>query len=229
MLKLKQFVPRPFKQLVKQRLQEYTFRKAMKELLSLPLGHMPSRNMIDELQRGWANDGFAGRTDYLSEVALWALRSTGPILECGSGLSTIILGALAGRNGIEIWSLEHIPEWRDRVQQPIEKYHLSNTHVCQAPLRSYGEFSWYEPKLGELPSCFHLVICDGPPGTTAGNRYGLLPIIGSRIGKGTTILLDDSDRPGEAEVVRRWCSERNFSVEQRATPTGTFAILTLNQ
>jgi hypothetical protein len=196
-------------------------------LVSLGVGQVPSRKMLVELQEGWGNEGFAARTDYLEEVAQRAATVTGPILECGSGLSTIILGCLAGRRGIKTWSLEHVPEWRDRVVEIIQKYQIPHVNLCLAPLRDYDGYAWYEPPLEKLPASFELVICDGPPGTTSGNRYGLLPLLRERLGPGAVILLDDADRIGEKKVIFRWVSEASLRVDEKHSPSGAYARLTV--
>lgn len=180
--------------------------------------------MLNELSLGWGNEGFAAQTDYLEEVSRQATCATGPVLECGSGLTTIMLGLLAGRRGIRIWSLEHFPEWQARVTNVLERFEIPNVQICAAPLRSYGEFSWYEPPLAEMPKEFQLVICDGPPGSTAGGRYGLLPVMGDHLPAGATILLDDATRPGEVECLRRWTKETNFTVS--SPQENKFAVIT---
>jgi len=48
-------------------------------------------------------------------------------------------------------------------------------------------------------------------------------VLGQRLGADALILLDDADREGETDVLRRWASERKVSVTLRATPSGAFA------
>lgn len=224
--RLKPLVPRSVKHAAKEAIRNLSFRRALKRLTRLPVGEAPDRQMLIDLQEGWGNDGFAARTDYLEEVANRAVTTTGAILECGSGLTTILLGFLAGRRGIETWSLEHMPEWHSQIAQTLRKYRIPRANVCLAPLRDYGDFWWYDPPIGTLPETFKLVVCDGPPGTTRGNRYGLLPVLGEHLHADSVILLDDANRPSEVEVLSRWSSEANLDVELRDVSTGTFAVVT---
>jgi hypothetical protein len=77
-----------------------------------------------------------------------------------------------------------------------------------------------------MPPAFQLVICDGPPGETPGGRYGLWPVLGQRLAPGAVILLDDADRPGEEEVLRRWSTEARMRVDMRRVAGGAYAIIT---
>jgi hypothetical protein len=223
---IKRLVPQPIKLRAKEALMERRFSRALREVRQLPEGQFPSRQLLHELQVGWGNEGFAARYDFLEEVIARAAETRGPILECGSGLTTLLIGLYAGRRGVKTWSLEHTSEWRARVMVVLRRNHVPGVDVCFAPLREYGDFAWYDPPFDELPENFSLVICDGPPGTIRGGRYGLLPVLGARLSEGALILLDDADREGEAEVLRRWASERKVSVNLRATPSGAFASVT---
>lgn len=138
----------------------------------------------------------------------------------------MLMGLLAGRRGVETWSLEHIPDWRARVVHSLEQFEIPHAHVCSVVLRDYDGFSWYDAPLTELPKEFQLVICDGPPGETRGGRYGLLPVLGTRLPAGSVILFDDATRPGEAEVLRRWITEARMDVVMREACNGSFAVIT---
>src|SRR3989442_15841288 len=107
---LKRLVPAPLKRAAREKLRDRAFQRAIKTISRLSPGDIPNREMLNALQHAWGNEGFAAQTDYLQEVARAAATTPGPILECGSGLTSILLGLLAGRRGVETWSLEHIAE-----------------------------------------------------------------------------------------------------------------------
>jgi hypothetical protein len=193
-------------------------RYAIARLASTPPDRAPSERMLALLQRAWGNHGFAAKTDYLRTVVAAVLTTSGPILECGSGLTTLLLAALAGRRGVPVWALEHLPEWRAKVARAVRGF--PHTRVVDAPLRPYGEFDWYDVTPALLPERFALVICDGPPGTTRGGRYGLLPVLGDRL-HGAIVILDDAHRSDERDIIARW--KREAGVDFRVA--GTFAIL----
>ena len=58
---------------------------------------------------------------------------------------------------------------------------------------------------------FSLVICDGPPASTPGGRYGLLPVMRDKLKAGATILLDDAVREEEQVIANRWAAELKMS------------------
>jgi hypothetical protein len=218
-------IPGSVKSAIKAALQRRRLRRGVRSIANLKHGEVPARSVLEHLSLGWGNEGYAANIDYLEEVARNAATTEGPILECGSGLTTLLLGMLAGRRGVKVRSLEHSAEWRQRIAQVLADNRIKNVDVLSSPLRDYGDFSWYDPPLDKLPNDFRFVVCDGPPGMTKGGRYGLLPVVGSRLPQGAVIVLDDANRPGEIELVNRWQQEVDLSVEFVNKPAGSYATL----
>jgi predicted O-methyltransferase YrrM len=223
---MKNLVPKQIKRAVRKLVQEHQLRSAIGAIANLPLGDIPSRQLLSDLIAGWDNDGFVADLDYADELASRATTTTGPILECGTGMTTIILGLLAGRRGVEIWSLENSSAWHHKISGTLEHYGIKDVRISLAPLRDYERFSWYDLALLELPKEFSLVVCDGPPGTTKGGRYGLIPVLGNRLSPGSVILLDDAERPGEMESLHRWQAEVQLDIRIVEKASGTFAVVT---
>jgi len=201
--------------------RQVIFNRALKRLVSDPKAALRSRStVIADLIYGWANPGWSALDDYLTACVRWAARTHGPILECGVGLSTVVVGAIAKTRGLSLWSLEHAPDWITRVEVCLHHHRLDNVILCATVLKDYGEFVWYDPPIEFMPDDFSLVICDGPPGSTKGGRYGLIPILGSRLSAGCTVLLDDAARHGELAIAQRWSSELNkpFRIKGAAKP-----------
>jgi Methyltransferase domain len=177
---------------------------------------------LPHLRTAWGNLGFTADVSYLLATLDYAAGERGQVLECGSGLTTLLL-ALVAPNAV--WALEHMEEWQSRVQTRLR---LAGTeaHVLLAPLTSYGRFQWYEVP-ATLPREFRLVVCDGPPGTTSGGRYGLLPLLGDRLPKGTVILLDDAQRLDEQGVLQRWEKEAGWRHTIKDSDAGAYAVVTV--
>jgi hypothetical protein len=173
------------------------------------LGRSPLTPAIAErLIYGWDNPVWSAEAIYLCECHASALKSPGPILECGSGLSTIVLAAAAHAQHHTLISLEHHQSWQQRVSNELRRLQLSNATVVFAPLRSYGAFDWYDTGAVCIPNDIGLVVCDGPPGKTRGGRYGMLPLMGDYLHRPCVILLDDYGRNEEKDIATAWLSLR---------------------
>lgn len=109
----------------------------------------------------------------------------GPVLEIGSGLTTIIM-AMAGA---EIHTIEHDLRWLRITRDRLARYGLSNVTLHYAPLKEYPDCVWHEVPEG-LPD-FSLVLCDGPPRNTA-DRTALWRFLGDKI-SGADWIVDDVD------------------------------------
>lgn len=188
----------------------HVLRGALRKLQHDPRG---SDDVWRELVYGWGNAGFSSEPEYLEAVAAEAAATCGAILECGSGLTTLVLTTIAAGAGRAVWSLEADPNWCRTIHLALRRLGLS-AELRLAPLRDYGDFDWYDVEALELP-LFSLVVCDGPAGRTRGGRFGLLSVLGDRLESGCTILLDDAERPGEREVLRRWHAEAGLCYELR--------------
>lgn len=159
------------------------------------------------LSWAWGNS-YAASPAFLTKVAELAAATDGPILECGSGLTTVVAGHIAGRRAITLITLEHSKKWARRVRRYLRVAGAAHVEYRVADLRAHGAWDWYDP--GPLPENIRLVICDGPPSGTRGGRYGLMPAVAESSAPALTILFDDYGRDGEREIVSRW--EREFGV-----------------
>lgn len=194
--------------------RRFVFRQAMRRFLRDPAASVaPRAPVLNELIYGWGNESWSAMDEYLAACIQNALVAKGPILECGSGLSTLVIGAIAKQQGLEHWVLEHSPEWAAKVQRHLDHYGIDSARVCVAPLKNYGEFDWYDPPVASLPDSFGLVICDGPPYWNKGGRFGLVPVLRSRLKAECVILLDDAAREQERTIAKRWAIELGASYE----------------
>lgn len=180
--------------------------------------------LLARLREAWGNGKWSARVDYLYACLALALRGSGPILECGSGLTTLVLGVASRHSGRPVISLEHDAGWARATKESLCQHELAQVAVRHAPLKDYGGFQWYDISGLDLPGDFSLVVCDGPPGSTPGGRYGLMPVMHDFLSSDCLILLDDTERPGEQEVLARWQREFGTRVESCA-PDGHFCRL----
>ncbi len=215
--------------MARNRTRERIFRRALREIAALSPGELPSRRAIQQLWYGWGNENYSGHPEYLEEVIRRCAMSSDPVLECGSGLTTIVMGLFAGRRGIPVWTLEHDPEWYEYIGTALRRFGIEGVELVFAPLRDYGEYSWYDVPIERMPERFSMVVCDGPPQkTTPGDRYGLLPVMRDRLSPGSVILFDDVQTREPDPVVSRWLRETRASFKLFAIrPSDSYAVIVL--
>lgn len=200
-------VPAPLRGRVRARHQQIALDRAMHRFRQAPSEFLDADSRaIKKLVYGWDNRSWSALEEYLVACVEHGLKCNGPILECGSGLSTLLLGEIAQQRGLQHWALEHAQPWADKLQVQLNRYNI-NSRVSTAALSDYGDYQWYTPPLEQMPESFSLIICDGPPWTTRGGRYGLSEVMRKHIKPGCVILLDDVARPDEQQVAARWSAQ----------------------
>jgi predicted O-methyltransferase YrrM len=147
------------------------------------------------------------------------------IVECGSGVSTIVLARLLRQRGTAgtVVALEHDPNWAQVVNDLLIQEGLSSYgRAIYAPLE--GEPVWYsQDALSELPDTIDLLIVDGPPADLPGNglrRAPALPTLKPRLSSTAAVYLDDIDRTGEQSVLEGWRAHTDWAFTMDAV-TGT--------
>lgn len=137
-------------------------------------------------------------------------RAPAEIVECGSGVSTVVLARLLAERGVgRLTALEHDPGWARRVEEQLAREGLDAlARVVLAPLDAGG---WYaEAGLAALPAAIDLLIVDGPPADSAElahARHPALGRLGPQLAADALVVLDDIGRAGERRVLERWEQE----------------------
>lgn len=158
--------------------------------------------------------GKAASPDFLKLLADHILREKPDIIvECGSGLSSVVASRCLQLNGKgRLFSLEHMEEYADRTRGELARQGLADwACILDAPLEAQQfrerSFSWYRPRgLPDVP--IDLIIVDGPPARTgASPRYPAGPVLFSRLSSRGAVLIDDAARPEELAVIAEWQRE----------------------
>lgn len=154
--------------------------------------------------------GWAGSPDFLLQVTEETLkRKPTTVLECSSGVSTIVIARCLeiNRKG-HVYSLEHEREYADKTNQLLSKYGLTDwATVLYAPLTEQSAgIPWYSAAAipQDLPPV-DMVVVDGPPaspGILA--RFPALPNLMPRLAPLWSMILDDTNRREETEMLRQW-------------------------
>ena len=192
--------------------REHRLKTLYQRVTALPEGVPPSAALLHRLKWWWGNPGFTATVDYLNAIWNAAAKAEGPILECGSGLTTLVAGAITAKSGMPLVVLEHhLPSYH-RMARMIEQLNLSHVQLLYCPLTAFDGFDWYDTQDHTLPEKVALVICDGPPGSNSGGRYGLIPVMQHTFDETCRILIDDTHRRKERAVIRRWCQEPSLEI-----------------
>ena len=161
------------------------------------------------------------------------------IVELGSGISTVLLARLLTQRpppgGFLMATVEHDPLWARWVREQLDREGIgTDVTIVRAPLMPHPlaerGLRWYDEAalaeaLGEALRAdpIDLLLVDGPPAHAAGlglARYPALPALGDRLAPGGTVVLDDAERPGEQEVLRRWERETGLAFDRSAERGG---------
>lgn len=135
------------------------------------------------------------------------------VIECGSGLSSLIIGSCLRQIGSgQLLSLEHEAAYASVVRERLAARGLDPfVRVHAAPLvdvqSGRGPKRWYDAEsvLREFGE-FDLCLVDGPPGYDAAQpgRSGALYSLWGTAAVGAEFILDDGAREGEKACVAEW-------------------------
>lgn len=154
--------------------------------------------------------GWAASPDFLLRIANEVdERNPITVLECSSGVSTLVVARCLQINGKgHVFSLEHDPKYALITRKQLDKYNLAEwATVLDAPLETaHTETPWYrEESIPPGLEPIDMLIIDGPPAAVAPlARFPALPRLLSRMATTALILMDDAKRDDETEIVKRW-------------------------
>lgn len=149
-------------------------------------GEDTNRVMV-ELSEWWGNPRYAAAPEFLQTVAILAREGQGPIIEAGTGLTTLVMAAAAPHR--EITALEHDPVWYARILQALGRANLTNVRLQPA---SGIENGWYVAPAMNTGQAYTLAVCDGPP-RNAGDRTQLWKR--ANLSDDCVVVIDDCDYP----------------------------------
>ena len=202
------------------------FQQSIKRFIKdLEVDKIPTDKSFNRLWKHW-NSKWAARPHFLKVCFELSSTNHGPILECGAGLSTIIIGLVRNRYSMKsVYTLENNLDYGLKLKMILQKLHIKSVEIVIVPLKSYGDYSWYDISSCNLPKDIALVICDGPPGNTPGGRYGLMPIMINHFSEKCIILLDDANRVEEQQIATNWANTFKFYLEMHGPLNDTYAML----
>ncbi|MEN9840102.1 MAG: hypothetical protein RL177_1581 [Bacteroidota bacterium] len=176
--------------------------------------------------------GWAASPELLTQI-LMIVKSHQPtsVLELGSGASTIAIPYMLERWGQgSMISIDHDADFAEKTRHNLsihEHQNISLHHCALRPVTVNGTgYRWYDLSQVTLPHRIDLLIVDGPPlQTNPLARYPALPLLWDRLSDGAIILMDDTDRADEQEIVRRWMELYPITILERQSSLKGFLAL----
>lgn len=133
--------------------------------------------------------------DVLQVASGLAKASQLPILEMGSGLSTIVLAASTDQR---VWAIEHDARYAEDLEKMARLAGVKNIALITAGLKD----GWYdlESEMPSMPEKFGLAFVDGPPRKN-GSRLKFFETFGARC---EVILCDDANDADYSKQLKEW-------------------------
>lgn len=151
----------------------------------------------------YAGNPYVGDPGVLASVTQAARQCVGPIIEAGSGLSSVLMGAVAKDR---VYTLEHATSFAAQTLAWCEEAGVSNVGICCAPLKDF----WYDLDQFDLPQKFALGFCDGPP-RFYGTRMKFFEHIALRC---SVVLVDDVNTDHNyVRAVHEWSAANDREVQ----------------
>ncbi|MDH5573703.1 MAG: class I SAM-dependent methyltransferase [Gammaproteobacteria bacterium] len=179
---------------------------------------------------------WSAAADFLQIITDYCLKhKPATILECSSGLSTLILARCCQINKYgKVYSLENGKEYADKTAAYINHYQLQNyATVIHAPLTEIilqgHPYQWYETS--NIPeSRIDMLVIDGPSGFIQKNsRYPALPLLYNKLSKQSIVYLDDAAREDEQAIAQLWKKEFEFITHQYIETERGCSIFAINK
>ena len=136
------------------------------------------------------------------------------VVSLGSGVSDLVVAYSLKENGNgKLFSIEHDEKYAIKTKRTILDHNLSKyVNVNTSELKTFTidgkEWNWYGYNLTKLPGKIDMLIIDGPPGNTQKwARYPAIPLLYDYMAKGCIVILDDTNRKDEKEIIEMWKTE----------------------
>lgn len=198
---------------------------------SIGLYAILSPGRVLPFSRGWA-----ACPDLLGLIVneIFGRESPPRVLECGSGLSTVVIAnALARRgDGGNVVSLEHDEVFLEQTRLWLGHRSLDCAEVRFAPLTEIPFIGtgggvkdasvWYDPAAVAGEEGINLLVVDGPPGRASSHiRYPALPIVRESLSRDAVIIVDDIKRADDSDTLHAWSDMLGVQPEIHRTEKGT--------
>ena len=162
-----------------------------KEVDLIKAGKESDRDLV-VLKKAYGNARYISTEEILLTLIALSRSVSGNILECGSGLSTIVMAAANPEN--TVYALEQDAIYGVWAQSLLDCYGIKNAKI----LLTVATDGWYTVPEG-LPD-FDMVYCDGP----RGERGKMFERISGKIKKNAFMVFDDFGHRTFEKDLEKW-------------------------
>jgi hypothetical protein len=158
-------------------------------------------------------------------------RESHTVVELGPGTSSVILGCNNYLN-LEMVGIEHDQRFVESVTKQLALNGLDTYRLVHIPLKAlrheHRTVQWYDDQiLDVLPERIEVLIVDGPPNWSGTkNRSPAWPMLQDRMPNGAIVLVDDTHRSDERQMVNQWVGQGNLTMLHDGD---TFVALEVNR
>ncbi|MEQ8704636.1 MAG: class I SAM-dependent methyltransferase [Phaeodactylibacter sp.] len=150
------------------------------------------------------------------------------IVEAGSGVSSVVISEWLRSVGSDArhYALDHLEKYAKETEEKVVN---SNSKILYAPLKNYNlsgsNWQWYDiEELANVDS-IDLLIIDGPPEDIQKEaRFPALPLLFEKLSDKAVIILDDTNRPDEQSIIKRWKATHQLKEKYLFTEKGTTVL-----
>ena len=185
-----------------------------------------------ELWQSWGDDLPISRLPYIRTSIAEAARCAGPILQCGSSLSSILIGIICHQARAwskQLWILEHDPHWGNMIRSYLKQYEIGKAHVISAPIEQFDGFVSYILDASRLPKSFALVLCDASVALPSSAR-GVMERMSDHLDDRCVFLARNAKRPRDLKRLADWAKKRSapFVIRDEGDPYVKIALRDLS-
>lgn len=185
--------------------RQHGFDRCMQRIVEGTQLPVPS-SLLADLFAYWGDPLGPRDESYLRSCLAEVTATDGAILQCGAGLSTLVLGALCHRSEIktrQLWCLENDRHWANTMRSWLTEYRVTNTHVIHSRAQMFDNHAWYAVDTARLAKHYSLVLCEGARASPKG-ALGALCRLGDRLGRDFVLLARDVSHPADLKELKRW-------------------------
>lgn len=182
----------------------------------------PDDDLISKLFAAFGDPLSHGQRAYVQRCLAEATRATGPILQCGGGLLSVLIGMLCQQSehpGKRLWVFEHDPHWGSLVRSWLHAREIKHAHIISAPAEQFDGYVWYVLDPARLPDNFALVLSEASS-ALPGSTRGVVTRMARHLGDRCVILGHNARRPRDLKFLADWAKSQGapFVVAEGVNP-----------